>query len=82
MYLAVSAESILPAWSSGRWMPLVPGAQEDETQQKLWEHLERAQQNAEQGAVAQGDKHRLTRTGQGTLLVKSCCVQALLAVSR
>lgn len=44
--------------------------------------LELPQQSAEQGAASQGDKHRLTCTGQGTLVVKSCCVQALLAASR
>lgn len=53
-------EPILPVWASGRWMPLVPGAQEDETCHKLWEQLE-------------GDKHRLTCTGQWALQLKSCC---------
>lgn len=43
--------------------------------------LELPQQSTDQGAAFQGDKHRLTSTGQGNL-VKSCCAQALPVVSR
>lgn len=38
--------------------------------------------STEQGAVSQGDKHRLTCARQGTLLVNSCCACAPPVVSR
>lgn len=44
--------------------------------------LELPWQSTEQGAAFQDDKHRLTSTGRGNLLVKSCCAQALPVVSK
>lgn len=58
-------EPVRPTWASGRRVPPVPGAQEDETRQKLQEQPEGAgAASAEQGAVPPGDKHRPTCAGQ------------------